>query len=245
MLSRAVPLFQSLSGKIVISEPIWRRLQSKIMNEIALKTPTKGSTSPTAVFMTPPRNYPCTSNGSASSSHCKKRKSLSFSATPPRSCCTSTRNKRSSERRESRPFSTPTCRKHTLASPLTPKGQVRANAPPRLESQSNLPERSFPFLVPLKTIRAGFDQSGETTGRRRLALAPLPSHTFRPVEVSESDFPLLPRREGFLFTPQVQGPKRTLPFLYFMCKESINETRPVSLKMLSSRRRPSLLCIDR
>jgi hypothetical protein len=199
-----------------------------------METPTKGNTSSTAGFMTPPKN--CTSTASTSSYRCKQRKSLPFS-TPPKSCCPSIGNVRS--------------RKHTLvASPLTPKGQVRARFPNarRLEVQCNppcsIPERTFPFLMPVKAIRAGFDQSEERTRARRLALPPLPDHAFRPVDVSENDFPLLPGRESFLVTPQVQGSKRTLPFLHFMCKESIHETRPFLLKRLSSQRRPSLLLID-
>jgi hypothetical protein len=212
------------------------------MDEVALKTPTN-STSPTAVFMTPLKNCP--------SFRCRKQRSLSFS-TPPKKCCTSTENARSStKRQESCLFSTPTSRKRKLvASPLTPKGQVRARFPkaPRLESQCDapcfVPERKFPVLLPRKSIRVDFDHCGETTRGRRLTHPPLPNHTFRPVEVSESDFPFLPGRESFPVTPQVQGLQRTLPFLHFMCKESTQETRPVSLKMLSSQRRPSLLLTD-
>jgi hypothetical protein len=215
------------------------------MVEVALKTPTKGSISPTAVFMTPPNKVPCTSTGSTSSIRCRKRTSLSFS-TPQKSCCTSNGNGC-----ESHPFSTPTSLKPTLVSlPSTPEGQVRAKFPkvPRLESQRNsrysTPERKFPFLMPRKSIRADYDHCGETTSRRRLALPPLPNHTFRPVEVSESEFSMLSGSESFPVTPQVQDPKRTLPFLHFMCTESIQENRPVSLKRLSTQRRPSLLLID-
>ena len=205
------------------------------MDEVALKTPTN-ITSPTAVFMTPLKNCPCTSAGSESSFRCRKRRS-SLSFLTPKSCCTSKGNAPSSKRHEPHLFSTSTSRKRKLvalvASPLTPKGQVRARFPkaPRLESQRDhpflVPERKFPFLMPRKSIRVDFDQCGETTHFRRLTPPPLPNHTFRPVEVSESDFPLLPGRESFPVTPQVHGPKRTLPFLHFMCKESIHETRRV------------------
>jgi hypothetical protein len=216
------------------------------MDEIALKTPTRGSISPTAVFMTPPNKDPCTSTGSTSSIRCRKRTSLSFS-TPPKSYgCTANGNGC-----ESQPFSTPTSLKPTLVSfPSTPEGHVRAKFPkvPRLESQHNprcsAPERKFPFLMPRKSIGADYGHCGETASRRRLALPPLPNHTFRPVEVSDSESSMLSGSESFPVTPQVQDPKRTLPFLHFMCKESIHENRPVSLKRLSTQRRPSLLLID-
>jgi hypothetical protein len=218
------------------------------MDEVALKTPTKDSTpSSTIVFMTPTKNCRI-SIESASSFHCKKRKSLPFS-TSPKSCCTSTENARSIKKRESHLFSTPTTRKRTLvASPLTPKGQVRARFPKahRRESQCNPPssvpsisERKSPFFLPVKKITAGFDPSGEI-----LALSPLPNQAFRPVEVDGNDLCFLPIRESVLVTPQEKETKRTLPFLHFMCKESIHETRPLSLKRLSSQRRPSLLFID-
>jgi hypothetical protein len=202
------------------------------MDEVALKTPTQDSTSSTVVFMTPPKNC-YTSIESASSFHSKKRKSLHFS-TQPKSCCSSTGNARSSKKRKSHLSSTSTTRKCTLvASPLTPKGQVRARFPKahRLENQWNPPcsvpaisERKSPFFMPVKTITAGFDQNGEI-----LALPPLPNHAFRPVEADGNDICLLPVRERVLVTPQVQGPKR-LPFLHFMCKESIHESLPTQLQ---------------
>jgi hypothetical protein len=212
------------------------------MDEVALKTPTQDSTSSTVVFMTPPKNC-YTSIESASSFHSKKRKSLHFS-TQPKSCrCSSAGNARSSKKRKSHLFSTSTTRKGTLvASPLTPKGQVRARFPKahRLESQWNPPcsvpaisKRKSPFFMPVKTITAGFDQNGEI-----LALPPLPNHAFRPAKADGSDLCLLPIRVSALVTPRVQDPKR-LPILPFMCKESIHESLPLSLKRLSSQRRPS------
>jgi hypothetical protein len=178
---------------------------------------------------------------------------LSFS-TSPKNYCTSTGNAHSSKKRESKLLTTPT-RKHKLGlSPLTPKGQVRARFPKArlLESQRNpscsvppVSATKSPFFMPVKTITDGFDQSGERTRVRIRALPPILSHALRPVEIDGNSLCLLPISESVLVTPQVQGgPKRPLPFLNFMSKESIHETRPPSLKRLASRRRSSLLFQD-